>query len=75
KSGIITSVNRDGISRDVGPLAKGMFEKAVENFAESAAFGEHDIMKGVSSSVMMGTVPYVGTGTVEIKDEEKMPVN
>lgn len=74
KSGNITSVNRDGISRDVGPLAKGMFEKAVENFAESAAFGEHDTMKGVSASIMMGTLPNVGTGTVEILDKERMPV-
>ena len=74
RTGIITSVNRDGISRDVGPLAKGLFEKAVENFAESSAFAERDIMKGVSAAVMMGTVPEVGTGTVEIRDSESLPV-
>lgn len=73
RTGIITSVNRDGISRDVGPIAKGMFEKAVDNFAEAAAFGEFDKMKGVSAAVMYGTLPDVGTGTVTIKDSEKLP--
>lgn len=74
KNAILTGANRDGISRDVGPIAKGMFEKAVDNFAEAAAFGEFDDMKGVAASVMYGTLPKVGTGTVEIKDSEKMPV-
>lgn len=74
RTGIITSVNRDGISREVGPIAKGMFEKAVDNFAEASAFGEFDRMKGVSAAVMYGTLPEVGTGTVTIKDSEKLPV-
>lgn len=73
RTGVITSVNRDGISRNVGPIAKGMFEKAVDNFAEAAAFGEFDKMKGVSAAVMYGTLPEVGTGTVTIKDSEKLP--
>jgi len=73
RTGVITSVNRDGISRDVGPLAKGMFEKAVDNFVESALFTEHDDMKGVSGAIMFGTVVKAGTGTVEIKDAERLP--
>lgn len=73
RTGIITSVNRDGIPREVGPLAKGMFEKAVDNFAEAAAFAEHDSMKGVSAAVMYGTLPEVGTGTVCIKNSDKLP--
>lgn len=73
RTGIITSVNRDGISRNVGPIAKGMFEKAVDNFGEASAFGEFDGMKGVSAAVMYGTLPEVGTGTVTIKDSEKLP--
>ena len=68
RTGTITSVTRDGISRDVGPIAKGMFEKAVENFTEAAVFGEHDKMKSVASSIMFGTTVLAGTGTVEIKD-------
>ncbi len=74
RTGTITSVNRDGISREVGPIAKGMFEKAVDNFAEAAAFGEYDKMKGVSAAVMYGTLPEVGTGTVIIKDADRLPV-
>jgi intein/homing endonuclease len=73
RSGTITSVNRDGIPRDVGPIAKGMFEKAVDNFGEAAAFAEHDKMKGVAAAVMFGTLAEVGSGTVEIKDAEKLP--
>ena len=73
RTGVITSVNRDGIGREVGPLAKAMFEKAVENISESAAFAEHDMMKGVSGAIMFGVLPEVGTGTVEIKDAEKLP--
>ena len=68
RTGTITGVSRDGISRDVGPIAKGIFEKAVENFTEAATFGEHDKMKGVASSIMFGTTALAGTGTVEIKD-------
>lgn len=73
RQGTISSVNRDGIPRDVGPIAKGMFEKAVDNFAEAAAFAEHDTMRGVAASVMFGTLAEVGTGMVEIKDAEKLP--
>lgn len=73
RTGTLTSVNRDGIPREVGPLAKGMFEKAVDNFGEAAAFAEHDTMRGVSAAVMYGTLPEVGTGTVCIKDADKLP--
>lgn len=74
RTGILTSVNRDGIPRDVGPLAKGMFEKAVDNFAEAAAFTENDLIKGVAGAVMMGTTAdKAGTGGVEVKDAEKLP--
>jgi len=74
RTGVLTSVNRDGIPRDVGPLAKGMFEKAVDNFAEASAFTENDLIKGVAGAVMMGTTAdKAGTGSVEVKDAEKMP--
>jgi hypothetical protein len=32
-------------------------------------------MKGVSASVMFGTLANVGTGVVDIQDSERMPVN
>jgi len=72
-SGTITSVSRYGINRSVGPISKGMFEKPIDNFAEAAAFAEHDDMKSVASSVMFGTLAQVGTGVVDIKDAGKLP--
>ena len=72
-SGIITGANRDGISRKAGPVAKGMFEKPVDNFAEASIFGEKDNLKGVAASVMFGTLANLGTGSVKIRDLEKMP--
>ena len=75
RTSTITSVNRYGIGRtEAGPLAKQMFEKAVDNAAESSAFGEVDFMKGVSASVMFGTLSKVGTGSVEVKDKNRLPV-
>jgi DNA-directed RNA polymerase II subunit RPB1 len=73
RTGVITPVNRDGIPREVGPIAKGMFEKAVDNFAYASAFTEFDRVKGVAASVMFGTTAQVGTGTVEIKDADRLP--
>ena len=72
-SGIITGANRDGISRKAGPVAKGMFEKPVDNFAEASIFGEKDNLRGVAASVMFGTLANLGTGSVKIRDLEKMP--
>lgn len=71
--GTITPVSRDGISRDVGPIAKGLFEKTVENFAESSCFAEMDMMKGVASCIMYGSLAPVGSAIPEIKDGERMP--
>ena len=73
-TGTITSVSRYGIHRNVGPVSKGIFEKPVENFAEAAAFSERDTMESVASAVMFGTTARVGTGPVDIKDAERLPV-
>lgn len=73
-TGEITSVRRDGISRDVGPNAKIMFEQAVENAVEAAAFSEFDDMSGVSSAIMYGLTSKAGTGTVEVRPDTYIPV-
>ncbi len=69
-TGKITSVRRDGISRGVGPNAKIMFEKAVDNAAEAAVFTESDMMNGIMSSVMYGMTAKCGTGRVNAKSIE-----
>lgn len=62
-TGEITSVRRDGISRDVGPIAKVMFEQPVTNAITAAVGVEQDSVKSVASSIMMGSLSS-GTGTV-----------
>jgi DNA-directed RNA polymerase beta' subunit/intein/homing endonuclease len=72
-SGKITSVTREGIDRhESGPIAKFMFEKPVENVAEACIFGETDSMKGVAAAIMFGTVPEVGTKTVDVRDADRL---
>ena len=66
-TGEITSVRQDGIGREVGPISKGMFEKATENFAEASAFGEVDFLDSLSSNITLGTTAQLGTGVVQAK--------
>ena len=73
RTGTITSVNRDGIGKDVGPIAKGMFETTVTVFADAAAFGEHDNLEGVSASVMFGAKAKIGSGNTKISDQNSLP--
>uniref|UniRef100_A0A6C0M0W0 DNA-directed RNA polymerase n=1 Tax=viral metagenome TaxID=1070528 RepID=A0A6C0M0W0_9ZZZZ len=63
--GTITSAARNGIDRDVGPLAKASFEETVQNFASAAAFGETERMDSVASSITMAKLTNVGTGYVK----------
>lgn len=74
-TGTITSVRRDGIPRDVGPIAKLMFEKAIENCVESAIFSEYDPLNSVSAAIMFGKLAVVGTGMVNVRDIEKTPID
>lgn len=67
-TGIPTKVQRDGIDRDVGPVAKLLFEKVVDNMFYSGVFTENDQMKGFASSVMYGKSGTSGTGAVSIID-------
>lgn len=73
-SGEITSVGRNGINRDVGPIAKIMFEESVENAMKASLFSEKDKLKSISSSVMFGKTAIVGSGSVKIRPKNKAPV-
>ncbi len=66
-TGEITSVRRDGISRDAGPISKIMFEQSVTNSIVASVFSEPDKMKSISSSLMFGMSNNGGTGTVEVE--------
>ena len=66
-SGTFTGVNEHGISRDIGPFGKGMFEKSTDNFTKAAIFTEADFLKGLSGCITMGFPPNLGTGCVTVK--------
>lgn len=72
-TGVLTSVRRDGISREEGPIAKALFEKTVENFGTAAIYSESDNLDGVLAGVITGIIPNVGTGTCRVINSEKRP--
>lgn len=72
--GEITAVRRDGISRDAGPIAKIMFEKAIDNAARASIYTEPDTMQSISSSIMFGKTSKSGTGSVQVTPPDKMPI-
>lgn len=59
--GIISSVSRFGINRDVGPLTKAAFEEALGNVVTAAVFGEVDDMNSVTSNISFGNLCRMGT--------------
>ena len=74
-NGTLDAASRDGISReDVGPNAKIMFEKNIDNAAVASTFTEKDAMTSLSSAVMYGKLAPVGSGSVIIRDKERMKI-
>ena len=73
-NGNLDAASRDGIQRDVGPNAKIMFEKNIDNAATACAFTEKDKMVSMASAVMFGKLGKIGTGAVTIRDKEKAPI-
>jgi DNA-directed RNA polymerase beta' subunit len=72
-NGSLDAASRDGISReDAGPNAKIMFEKNIDNAAVASAFSENDVMTSLASSVMYGKLARVGSGSVIIRDKDRM---
>ncbi len=72
QSGELSAVTEKGISRDCGPVAKLSFESPIENAVVSSVFTENDTLDSVSSTIMFGRFPKVGTGVVEIKRDESV---
>ena len=74
--GRLMSINRHGINKnDIGPLAKCSFEETTDQFFKAAIFGETDKMNGVSSNIMVGQVPPVGTCSFNLLFNENMLYN
>jgi len=74
--GRLMSINRHGINKnDIGPLAKCSFEETTDQFFKAAIFGETDKMNGVSSNIMVGQVPPVGTCAFNVLFNENLLYN
>lgn len=75
KSGSITAVRRDGISRNVGPISKIMFEQAIDNAAQASVRTEVDRLESIASCIMFGKPVRLGTGLAEVQSINKAPIH
>jgi len=67
-TGEIREVGRHGVAGEkTGVLARAAFEVTVKHLANAAMRGEVDELKGVTESIVIGSVPIpVGTGSVKL---------
>jgi len=75
RKGIITSVDRNGMGKEAGPLAAAMFEQTVKIITSCAATTEFDPIQSISSAVMLGELSHIGANTVKVipKDRKQIP--
>lgn len=65
--GVIRGANRHGVNgSQVKVLAKTTFEEPLKHFKKASEVSEIDYCNNVSSQVMLGKLPRVGTGVVEL---------
>lgn len=74
RKGIITSVDRNGMGKDAGPLAAAMFEQTVKIITSCAANTEVDSMQSISSAVMLGKLSQIGSNTVKVVPRDRKPI-
>ena len=66
--GILIAMTRHGINKlETDVLSRASFEDTVPILVNAAVFGEKDTLRSVSSSIMVGKVPKVGTGICRLK--------
>ena len=72
--GHLMAIDRHGINRvDSGPLLRASFEETVDMLMDAAIHAEEEILKGVTENIMLGQLPRVGTGDMELLlDEDKV---
>ena len=73
--GSIKAASRNGIGREVGPLAKASFEEPLDNFIKAAAMSEVDNITGVSAAVMVGALGKFGSGLTKVMLDVDMMIN
>eukprot|EP00536_Pseudo-nitzschia_multiseries_P015005 jgi/Psemu1/262607/estExt_Genewise1Plus.C_8030002 len=72
--GHLMAIDRHGINRvDTGPLLRASFEETVDMLMDAALHAEEEVLKGVTENIMLGQLPRVGTGDMELLlDEDKV---
>jgi len=66
--GKIMAINRHGINRtDASPLKKCTFEETVDMLLDAGKDSIYDDLKAVSSNIIVGKVPNLGTGMFQLK--------
>ena len=67
RTGTIMPLNRHGINRtDASPLMRCSFEETTDILCDAAGFAEHENAQGISTAIMSGQTPNMGTGTVTV---------
>jgi len=65
--GYLTGITRHGVSRQSSSVLKrASFEETVDVLLDAAASSEVDAVRGVSENIILGQLPPIGTGNVEI---------
>lgn len=70
----VMGMTRHGLNRgDNGVLMKATFEETSEVLHRGARFAQKDTLKGVSEAIIIGSVPPIGTGKMDVfLDESKL---
>ncbi len=73
QSGVPTAITLAGsLQQAPETLAVSTFERAMEMIRNAAVFGKQDQVKSTSSSIILGQMPKIGTGTVEIRANHEL---
>lgn len=65
--GVLTGITRHGVSKQsASALKRASFEETVDVLLEAAAAAEMDGIKGVSENIILGQLPPIGTGNIDI---------
>ena len=65
--GKIKSIGRHGLSGEkVGVLGRAAFEETIKHLVNASAFGEEELLVGVTENIIVGQTVPVGTGKIKL---------
>jgi DNA-directed RNA polymerase subunit A" len=65
--GKVKSIGRHGLSGEkVGVLGRAAFEETVKHLVNASAFGENELLVGVTENIIVGQTVPVGTGKIKL---------